>query len=227
VTRFIAKAINYFEQNMRAVGSMNAFRSGTFSILAVSPSSKLMGVAVASGSTSVGYRVPHAKPGVGVIATQAHTNVAYGVKGLELLTTGVSPKETLDKLLMEDPEKCLRQVAIMDFRRRKAVFTGTKAPKWHGEAVGPDYIVIGNLLARKEVITIMAKEFERSNEDLAIRMLKALKAGSIGGGDKRGEKSAALIVVSSERAEAEIRVDTHENPVEELCRRLKIIQENK
>jgi uncharacterized Ntn-hydrolase superfamily protein len=45
---------------------------GTFSILAISKSGKLMGVAVASGSTAVGLRVPHALPGVGVIANR-HT----------------------------------------------------------------------------------------------------------------------------------------------------------
>lgn len=70
--------------------------TGTFSILTISPDSRLMGVAVASGSTSVGDRVPHAKPGVGVIATQAYTNVAYGIKGLELLAKGLSPKEAFD-----------------------------------------------------------------------------------------------------------------------------------
>ena len=115
---------------------------GTFSILAISPDSRLVGVAVASGSASVGDRVPHAKPGVGVIATQAYTNVAYGIKGLKLLTKGLSPKDVLYRLLMEDTGRELRQVAIMDFKRRKAVFTGVNAPELHGEIVGESYVVI-------------------------------------------------------------------------------------
>jgi len=193
---------------------------GTFSILTMSPSSKLMGVAVASGSASVGDRVPHAKPGVGVIATQAHTNVAYGAKGLELLTEGLSPKEVLDRLLMEDSGRELRQVAIMDFKRRKAVFTGAKAPEFSGEIAGEDYVVIGNLLAEKEVVNSAAREFENSNGELASRMARALKAGSESGGDRRGEKSAALIVVSAERVEVEIKVDKHADPIRELFRRL-------
>jgi len=193
---------------------------GTFSILAISPDSKLMGVAVASGSTSVGDRVPHAKPGVGVIATQAYTNVAYGIKGLELLARGLSPEQTLDRLLMEDSGRELRQVAIMDFKRRKAVFTGVNAPKFRGEIVGESYVVIGNLLAGKEVARSMAEEFERSSGDLAWRMAKALKAGSESGGDKRGEKSAALIVVSTEKVEVEIKVDKHVNPIGELFQKL-------
>ena len=72
------------------INLMERRKTGTFSILAISPDSKLMGVAVASGSTSVGDRVPHARPGVGVIATQAYTNVAYGINGLELLTKGLT-----------------------------------------------------------------------------------------------------------------------------------------
>lgn len=197
------------------------WRSGTFSILAISHDSGLMGVATASGSTSVGDRVPHAKPRVGVIATQAYTNVTYGIKGLELLVKGLSPKESLDKLLMEDPDREMRQVAIMDFKGRKAVFTGVKTPEFRREIVGKDYVVLGNLLAGKEVVNSMAREFERSSGDLASRMVRALKAGSESGGDRRGEKSAALIVVGTEKVEVEIRVDMHETPIEELHRKLK------
>ncbi len=193
---------------------------GTFSILAISPDSRLMGVAVASGSTSVGDRVPHAKPGVGVIATQAYTNVAYGIRGLELLARGLSPEQTLDRLLMEDSGRELRQVAVMDFNGRKAVFTGVNAAEFRGEIVGDSYVVVGNLLAGKEVVKSMAEEFERSSGDLAWRMARALKAGSESGGDRRGEKSAALIVVSTEKLEVEIKVDKHANPIGELFRRL-------
>jgi len=199
---------------------MKKSRTGTFSILAISLDSKLMGVAVASGAISVGERVPHAKPGVGVIATQAHTNVAYGTKGLELLMNGLSPKEALSRLLIEDSDRELRQVAFMNFKRRKAVFTGVRAPEWHGELVGENYIVIGNLLTGKKVISSMTKEFESSSGDLAWRMAETLKAGSESGGDRRGEKSAALIVVGAEKVKVKIRIDMHENPVEELCRKL-------
>lgn len=193
---------------------------GTFSILAISPTSELIGVAVASGSTSVGERVPHAKRGVGVVTTQAYTNVAYGSKGLELLSKGLSPKEVLNRLLMEDPGRELRQVAIMDFKRRKAVFTGVKAPKFRGQIVGESYVVAGNLLAGKQVVSSMAGEFENSSGDLAWRMARALKAGSESGGDKRGEKSTALIVVSTAKVEVEIKIDKHVNPIGELFRRL-------
>jgi len=195
--------------------------SGTFSILAISPDSKLMGVAVASGSTYVGDRVPHAKPGIGVVATQACTNVIYGIKGLELLMNGLTPQKALNTLFGEDPERNLRQVAIMNFKREKAVFTGANAPEHRGEVIGEDYIVIGNLLSRKEVVSSMAKQFESSRGDLAWKLVEALKAGSGSGGDKRGEKSAALVVVGAEKVEVEIKIGAHKNAVEELFRKLK------
>ena len=195
-------------------------KTGTFSILAMSPDSRLMGVAVASGSTSVGDRVPHARPGTGVIATQAHTNVSYGTKGLELLSKGLSPKEALNKLLTEDSERDLRQVAIMDFEKKKTVFTGARVPDWHGEVTGEDYVVIGNLLAGKNVVSSIAEEFEKGNGELAWRMAKALAAGSESGGDKRGERSAALVVVDRKKVEVKIEVEEHQAPIKELIRKL-------
>jgi uncharacterized Ntn-hydrolase superfamily protein len=180
-----------------------------------------MGIAVASGSTYVGNRVPHAKPGIGVIATQAYTNVTYGIKGLELLMKGLAPQKALNKLLGEDHERNFRQVAIMDFKKRKAVFTGANAPKYNAEIMAKDYIVIGNLLSRKEVVSSIANQFESSSGDLAWKMVKALKAGSESGGDRRGEKSAAVIVIGAEKVEVGIKIDVHENPVEELFRKLK------
>ena len=196
-------------------------KTGTFSILASSPDSKLMVVAVASGSTSVGDRVPHAKPGVGVIATQAYTNVAYGINGLELLAKGISPKDVLDRLLYEDSGRELRQVAIMDFKGRKAFFTGVSVPDWHGEATGESYVVVGNLLAGENVVLSIAEEFERTRGELAWRMVRALKAGSEAGGDRRGEKSAALIVVDQRKVKVKMKVDEHKDPVEELIRKLR------
>jgi len=199
---------------------LNKPKLGTFSILTISLDSRLMGLGVASGSTSVGNRVLHAKPGIGVIATQSYTNIAYGIKGLELLAKGLSPKEALDELLMDDPGRELRQVAMMDFKRRKAVFTGCEAPIFHGEVLGEDYVIVGNLLAGKEVVDSMAREYESSSGNLALRMAKALKAGSESGGDKRGEKSAALIVISTEKVEVNLKIDRHTNPVRELFRKL-------
>ena len=74
----------------------------TFSIVARCPKTLALGVAVASASIAVGNRVPHIKAGVGAVATQAKTNVNYGIEGLKLLEMGFSPKEALKALLEKD-----------------------------------------------------------------------------------------------------------------------------
>ncbi|MEM2536599.1 MAG: DUF1028 domain-containing protein [Candidatus Bathyarchaeia archaeon] len=191
-------------------------KHGTFSILAISKDGRSMGVAVASGSTAVGLRVPHATPGVGLIATQAYTNVAYGTEGLKLLASGLTPDQALKRLLAEDPQREIRQVAIMDFAGRKAVFTGAKTPRERGEIVGEDYVVIGNFLRSVKVLENMAECFKKTHGTFALRLLEALKAGSESGGDKRGEKSAALTVVNRTRILLSLRVDESSNPIQEL-----------
>ncbi|MEM2420081.1 MAG: DUF1028 domain-containing protein [Candidatus Bathyarchaeia archaeon] len=189
---------------------------GTFSILAISDDGKLMGVAVASGSTAVGSRVPHAMPGVGVIATQAYTNVAYGTEGLRLLASGLSPEQALKRLLARDPQRERRQVAIMDFAGRKAVFTGNETPEERGELVGKNYVVFGNLLKSVKVLESMADRFEKTREKFALKLLEALKAGGESGGDKRGEKSAAITVVDKTKVLLNLRIDESPNSVQEL-----------
>ncbi|MEM2337166.1 MAG: DUF1028 domain-containing protein [Candidatus Bathyarchaeia archaeon] len=189
---------------------------GTFSILAVSKDYKLMGVAVASGSTGVGFRVPHAMPNVGVIATQAYTNMAYGIDGLKLLASGLSPEQALKKLLAQDPQREIRQVAIMDFTGKKATFTGAEAPEERGEIVGEYYVVIGNLLKSVNVLENMAERFVKTHGNFALRLLEALKAGSESGGDKRGEKSAAIKVIDKAKVLLDLRVDESSNPIQEL-----------
>ncbi len=195
---------------------------GTFSIVAKSPDSGLLGVAVASGSTSVGDRVPHAKPGVGVVATQAYTNIIYATKGLKLIEKGISPREALDLILQEDSGRELRQVAMMDVEGNKAVFTGRNVPEWYGNSIGKDYIVIGNLLVGEEVVNRMVEGFERSVGTLIWRMVKGLETASASGGDRRGERSAAIIVVSARNVEVEVRVNNHRTPIKELCRQLEL-----
>jgi uncharacterized Ntn-hydrolase superfamily protein len=208
----------------KVVGVLQTFEKsvyGTFSIVARSSESCLLGVAVASGSMSVGDRVPHAKPAVGAVATQAYSNIEYGTKGLELMKRGMLPRDALNRILMEDLEREYRQVAMMDAKGNKAVFTGGEVPEWRGELIGEDYIVIGNLLSGAEVVDRMSEVFESSSGDLAWRLVEALKVASESGGDRRGERSAALVVVGERRVEVEVIVNEHSTPIKELARRLR------
>ena len=193
----------------------------TLSIIAIDRKAGLMGVGVVTGSIAVGSRVPWSVAGIGVVATQAYTNVSYGCKGLLLLKRGLRPKDVLSILLQEDPGREYRQVCIMNSEGEFAVFTGKHSPQSYGEYLGKDFCVIGNLLVGTDVIEATASAFEKTKSNiLPVRILKALEAGVCAGGDKRGHRSAALIISETMPSDIpwliNLRVDLSENPINEL-----------
>src|SRR5690348_7349337 len=86
----------------------------TFSIVARDPATGDFGVAVQSHWFKVGSDVPWAEAGVGAVATQSFVKVDYGPLGLKLMKEGKSAQEALDQLLAADPQKDVRQVAMVD-----------------------------------------------------------------------------------------------------------------
>lgn len=202
----------------------------TFSIVARCPKTPALGVAVSTAAPAVGSRVPHVEAGIGAIATQANTNIDYGIKGLKLLKLGFSPQTILDATLKEDPRRETRQVIIIDTKGRAAAFTGRETVASKGHLIGKDFIVAGNMLAAERVIEDMRESFENSEEKLSERLLRALEAGEKAGGDKRGRLSAALVVVSGRRHRMDpflnLRVDFSSNPVKELRRILGEFERN-
>ena len=70
----------------------------TFSLVACDLEARQWGVVVASKFLAVGAVVPWAQAEVGAIATPASANVSYGPRGLQLLATGASAQQTIDRL---------------------------------------------------------------------------------------------------------------------------------
>ena len=204
----------------------------TFSIVARDPGSAAFGVAVSTAVPCVGAIVPHARSGVGAIATQSFSNIELGRRGIPLLEAGLSPRAALEGLLAEDPGAARRQVAGIDAQGRTFAFSGRECVDWFGSREGTDYSAQGNMLVGAGVIDAMAEAFEASaGKWLGVRLMLALEAGQAAGGDKRGRVSAALLVTPADatsgpppddfdarRYEMNIRVDEHADPVAELRR---------
>ncbi len=112
---------------------------------------------------------------------------------------GKAPREALDLLLAIDPDGAERQVAFIDAKGRTAAHTGGGCQAFAGHREGKNYCVQGNLLAGEGVLTSMAEAFEvaekKEGAELADWLLAALQAGQTAGGDRRGQQSAALLVV--------------------------------
>jgi len=195
----------------------------TFSIVACDPEEEVWGVAVASKFPAVGAVVPWAQAGVGAVATQSFANTSFGPRGLALMGTGLSARETLDRLLEDDPDKELRQVGLVDVMGGSATFSGSGCFAWAGGVSGKGYAIQGNILASGKVVPAMEKAFLKTKGALPGRLHAALLAGDRAGGDKRGRQSAAIYVVKPKAGYGgyldrwlDYRVDDHEDPVPRL-----------
>lgn len=202
----------------------------TFSIVGADLRTGDWGVAVASKFPAVGQVVPWAKAGVGAVATQAWANTSFGPEGLELMGSGISVRQAMDRLLSGDTGREDRQVGLVDARGRAATFTGARCTEWAGGTSGDGFACQGNILVGEQVVAAMADAFGRAEGELVDRLLSALIAGDVVGGDRRGRQSAALLVVR-ERGGYEgrndryvdVRVDDHPQAVSELARVFSVV----
>jgi uncharacterized Ntn-hydrolase superfamily protein len=171
----------------------------------------------------VGAVVPWAQAKAGAIATQSYANTTFGPKGLRLLAKGVSARETLERLLAADKDRDRRQVGIVDQAGEAATFTGAGCHAWAGGLTGRHFAVQGNILARARVVEAIAAQYETARGELADRLVAALLAGQRAGGDRRGQQSAAVLVVRERGGYAgfndrylDLRVDDDPHPIERL-----------
>ena len=209
----------------------------TFSIIAVDRNTRETGVAVTTRNPCVGNAVPWVRAGIGAVATQGGTRVEYGPELLDLLSKGVSPKEALDRLVAADADRDRRQVGVIGIDGRSAQWTGAgqkgaeSRGDWTAEASGATFAVQGNSLVSPEVVKVVAANFQASEgsaRHLADRLIEALNAGQLLGGDGRhGETQSAAVLVADPRPgmsrrpdgqTVNINVCEHPEPVRELRR---------
>jgi len=197
----------------------------TYSIAACDLDAGQWGVATQSKFLAVGSVVPWAEPRVGAIATQAYANPRYGSEGLGLLREGLSAEEVVQRLTAADEGRDQRQLGIVDREGRSASFTGAECLDWAGGRTGPCYAAQGNILVSAATVDAIAETFESSTGTLAERLLDCLDSAQAAGGDRRGQQSAALLVVEQDGGYAklsdtivELRVEDHELPLTELRR---------
>ncbi len=204
----------------------------TFSILGYDPATGEVGGAVQSRVFAVGNGVLWAEAGVGVAATQAIVDVSYGPQAIALLRQGVKPADVIKRVWDGDPDprpadwtKFGRQFAVIDAQGNVAAYTGPKATEWAGDKQGKFCTAQGNILASAEVVSAMVKAFEDTEGHLSLRLLAALEAGQMAGGDKRGMQSAAMLIVKKDGGVwlhndvvLRLQVDDSPEPIKELRR---------
>ncbi|NND23791.1 MAG: DUF1028 domain-containing protein [Acidimicrobiia bacterium] len=201
----------------------------TYSIVARDSVTGDLGVAVQSHWFSVGSVVSYGKAGVGVVATQSLVNPSYGPKGLALMEQGLSAQQSLEALLANDKGEMYRQVAFLDVSGSVATHTGNLCIDEAGHRQGKNFSVQANMMLNNTVWDAMANAFENTNGSLSDRILASLKAAEDEKGDIRGKQSASILIVKGqatgnkwEDTIMDLRVEDHENPLEELDRLIQI-----
>lgn len=198
----------------------------TYSIAACDLAAGQWGVATQSKFLAVGSVVPWAEPHTGAIATQAYANPRYGPEGLALLRQGLSAAEVVDRLTSADDGRDHRQVGVVDGKGRSRSFTGDECLDWAGGIAGPCFAAQGNILVSEATVRAIADTFTATDgRPLAERLIECLAAAQAAGGDRRGQQSAALLVVERDGGYAQLsdtlvdlRIDDAAEPVPELAR---------
>ena len=232
---FVALSILFGSRVGRPVFAQDApplWETGTFSILGFDPATGEVGGAVQSRVFSVGNGVLWADANAGIAATQAIVDVGYGPKALALLRTGMAPAAIVKQIWEQDPDplpdtwsKQGRQFAVMNLKGEFAAYTGPKATEWAGHRSGKFATAQGNILAGPAVVDNMIAAFEKTPGHLSERLVAALEGGQAGGGDKRGQQSAALVIVKKDcgvwlhnDTVLRLQVDDNPEPIAELKR---------
>jgi uncharacterized Ntn-hydrolase superfamily protein len=194
----------------------------TWSIVGHDAASGAFAVAVATRSFAVGASCPYVRSGVGAVSTQSLTNRYLGPAVLDLMQQGVAPAEAIERALIPDEGRHLRQLHAVDIAGRTAAWTGRHCVTWCGDRTGSHISVAGNMLAGPEVVGATFDTFQAcAGLELPERLMAAMDAGESAGGDRRGRQSAAMLLTTTEVfPDLDLRVDDHSDPLSELRRLL-------
>jgi uncharacterized Ntn-hydrolase superfamily protein len=191
----------------------------TFSIAGRCAKTGAFGVAITTSSIAVGARCPHARAGVGAVATQNVTDPNLGPLLLDLMSQGMSARDSIDKVIRDRPHIDFRQLTAVDRHGNSASWSGKNILGTHGVSERRDCVAAGNLLKSADLPRVMTDAFaDNEGQHLAERLLRALEAGLASGGEEGPVHSAGLLVYHEQAFPlVSLRVDWDDkNPIRTL-----------
>jgi uncharacterized Ntn-hydrolase superfamily protein len=194
----------------------------TFSIAGRCAKTGAFGVAITTSSIAVGARCPHARAGVGAVATQNVTDPNLGPMLLDLMEQGMSAGQAIDAVVKASPNIDFRQLTAVDGQGRSASWSGKYILGTHAVSEQTDCVAAGNLLKSATLPRVMTDAFAaNAGEHLAERLLRALEAGLASGGEEGPVHSTALIVYHQQAFPlVSLRVDWDDDDPIRFLRRL-------
>ena len=158
----------------------------------------MFGMAISSSSPAVAARCSHARAGVGAVASQNVTDPRLGPMVLDLMAAGQSAADAVAGVKERADFIAYRQVLAVDAAGGTAAHSGAEALGIWTEAVGRDVAAGGNLLANDSVPAAMVAAFGAAPGHLGDRLVTALRAGLLAGGEAGPVHSAGLLVVDAQ-----------------------------
>lgn len=218
-----------FRLEIRPFESHTARRKVTYSIIGRDSTTGDIGVLLASFYYGCAPRTLLATAGVGIVVMQMVPEMRYGTLGIARMSDGEHPSTILTELTSTDDSRGIRQVAMMCVDGSVSAYTGAGCIPYSGHLIGNNCCAQGAMVARENVWTEVARSFESSTGALPDRLISAMRAGDLAGGDIRGRRAAAMLVVSGAPQESwvrarpiDIRIDDHPDPLAEVERHLAI-----
>lgn len=162
----------------------------TWSIVAVDPKTKEVGVAGASCTDYVSG-IALLVPGKGANVSQAMSNPLARDIAQTLLAKGLSPKQILEVITRPEFDPANQQYGIvaLGFENASAAYTGDKCGDAKGHFTGFGVSVQSNIMADPRIPRAVLDAYEKAAQNpqlhLSDRLLLALEAGAALGGDRR------------------------------------------
>ncbi len=159
----------------------------TWSIIAVDRTTGEIGIVGASCTFDVSG-IASIVPGKGAIVVQAGSNYYARMKGVASMESDASMKAILEAMSSEEfnPENQQYGLVLLHDTNAPLVYSGQQISDWSGSKIGNDFAVLGNILVGEKVIEDAFEAFNNTKgKSLATRLMLALRAGEIAGGDKR------------------------------------------
>jgi len=190
----------------------------TFSLVARCAKTGMFGVAISSSSPAVAARCSYTRAGVGAVASQNITDPSLGPFTLELMQSGMSAEQAIAEVKSRGQFMEYRQVLAIDVNGQTALHSGPKSLGIWTDASGADVVSAGNLLANENVPSAIVNAFEAAEGHLGDRLITAMKAGLLAGGEAGPVHSAGLQLCDKVGwPVADLRCDWTENcPIENI-----------
>jgi uncharacterized Ntn-hydrolase superfamily protein len=190
----------------------------TISILAFDAETGTYGGAATTGSLCVGGWVLRGDAESGLSASQGSLpSTLWGTKVLDRMRGGQAATAAVSEVVDADTGRAHRQLAALDPKGRTGHFTGASSIQAAGARQAPSVVVTGNLLSGEDVLDACLDGYLEGRGNMAERLMAALDAAAMAGGDSRGLLSAALLVVSRSAPPLSLRIDYSKTPLQDLA----------